>query len=341
MSDKFKKIDKYYKLSSSSLNSYKYRLLTSGYLMQEFAKNPIGYYLHGTKEHPREVGVLVKWEDLKIEGDIVYGKPCINLTHPRGQRTVDEIESGFLNAASVGSIVVLEVSSNPADYVEGQDGPTVTKWYNRECSLVDVPGNYDALTDLYDADNNPLKLSDLIAKQNFLLMKQYTLNAAQLAALNLKAEDSNEVFNTALQNLIAKAQKVDTLTSDLAAANTAKKTAEDALTDLKATTVTNTVNDLVAKGIADKKLTAQLGENLKKDYATNPDGLKALVDAMPAFASVIPASTGGGDTKLAALIAKSWKELDEQGQLEDLKAGDFEAFKTKFKEEFKKEYEGK
>jgi hypothetical protein len=108
--DKFKKIDKDFLLTDSSLNSYSYRLLTSGYLMDEFKKNPIGYYLHAdpdNTEYTRKDGVLVKWEDIRKDGDNVYGKPCINLSHPRGQKTVDEIESGFLNAASMGHFVVI------------------------------------------------------------------------------------------------------------------------------------------------------------------------------------------------------------------------------------------
>jgi hypothetical protein len=59
--------------------------------MDEFQKNPIGYYMHLRDKQ----GVLVKWEDLRMDGDKVFGKPCINLSHPRGERTVDEVESGF------------------------------------------------------------------------------------------------------------------------------------------------------------------------------------------------------------------------------------------------------
>jgi len=97
---KFKKIDKEYKLTDSTVNSYGFRLLTSGYLMSEYQKNPIGYYMHKDRDN----GVLVKWEDLRKEGDYVWGKPCINLSHERGQRTVDEIESGFLNARIPGTL---------------------------------------------------------------------------------------------------------------------------------------------------------------------------------------------------------------------------------------------
>ena len=43
MTDKFKKIDRQYVLSDSTVNEYGFRLLTSGYQLPAFKKNPIGY----------------------------------------------------------------------------------------------------------------------------------------------------------------------------------------------------------------------------------------------------------------------------------------------------------
>jgi polyhydroxyalkanoate synthesis regulator phasin len=331
----FKKIDKDFLLSDSSLNSYKYRLLTAGYLLEEFAKNPIGYFMHGTEEFPREQGVLVRWENLRVDGDKVYGKPCINLNHPRGQRTVNEIESGFLNAASFGHFVVLEVSDKPEDYLEGQEGPTVSKWFNRECSLVDVPGNYNALTELFDKDNNPLKIADLIAQQKIITMDKIFLTTAQLQALNATA-DANAV-DTAIKNLVAEAAKVPQLTQDLAAANTAKKASDDALVALKATVVAEQVKNLVDTAVADGKLTKEAGETLAKDYATNPDGLKNLVAKMPKYTS-LAGRIEGANEELTNLMAKSYDELDKAGTLERLKALDEAGFQAKYKEKFGKEY---
>lgn len=105
MSDKLKKAERSYVLSDSSVNEYGFRLLTSGYEIESFRKNPIGYYMH-----KREDGIVLKWEDLRIEEDQVLGVPVINLVNARGEQTLQEVENGFLNAASVGHIVVLEYS---------------------------------------------------------------------------------------------------------------------------------------------------------------------------------------------------------------------------------------
>jgi len=62
-----KKIERQYVLSDSSVNEYGFRLLTSGYELEAFQKNPIGYYMHR-----REDGIVLKWEDLQIADDKVF-----------------------------------------------------------------------------------------------------------------------------------------------------------------------------------------------------------------------------------------------------------------------------
>lgn len=337
MEDKFKKIEKDFLLSDSSLNSYKYRLLTSGYLMAEFAKNPIGYFMHGTEEYPREEGVLVKWENLRVDGDKVFGKPCINLSHPRGQRTVDEIESGFLNAASFGHFVVLEVSDNPEDYLEGQEGPSVSKWFNRECSICDIPGNYNALRELFDKDNNPLQLADLIAQQNLKKMDKIFLTPQQLTLMNLTDKAEQTTVDTQIKNLVAEAAKVPQLVQDLTAANAAKKTAEDALDAYKTTTETKTIEDLIAKGVNDKKFTVEIGNDLKIAYKGKSKELNELIAKMPVYSS-ISTMIDKGDEAMKALCAMSYDELDKSGKAEDLLAKNPEVFKAKYKERFGTDY---
>lgn len=339
----FKKIDKEFTLGSSKVNAYGYRLLTKGYLSAEFLKNPIGYYMHGTsKEYPREMGVLVRWEDMRLDGDLIKAKPCINLLHPRGEKTVAEIESGFLNAASMGSFVVEDVSTDPADYEANQTGPTISKWYNRECSLVDMPGNYDALTELYDAQNNPLSLAELAFPFKKDTMKQVMLTAEQLGLLNLSADATADAVSMALKNLVAEAGKVPALTADLVAEKTAHAGNKKELEDLKASTLTGKVSDLVAKGLTEGRITAAAGEELKKQYASNPEGLQTLLAQLPVYKTITGQLTGDtlpGD-KLAALMAKGWDELDKAGELPALKAADLDAFKTKFKNKFGTDYRG-
>lgn len=150
----FKKINKEFCITDNSVNYYGYRLLTEGFLLNNF--NPsIGYFMHD-----RDRGVAVRWSDFRIDGDKVYAKPTVNtLAFPD---LANQIENGFYQAASVGHIIALEWTDDVSMKLEGQTGITVTKWFCRECSIVDVPGNYNAIAELYDNNNNSLK--NLISK---------------------------------------------------------------------------------------------------------------------------------------------------------------------------------
>lgn len=325
--EKFKKIEKEFLLSDSSVNSYGFRLLTSGYVLAEFKKNPIGYHMHD-----RDNGVLVKWDDLQVREDCVYGKPCINLAHPRGQRTVDEVESGFLNAASFGHFVVLDISTRADDVLENQTGPTVTKWFNRECSLVDIPGNYNALTSLFDSEGKAIHLSDFALNKLNNTMKVINVTAAQLAVLTLAADADATAFDVALNALVARAAKADELQTQLAA-----KTNE--LADFKKAANAEKIEAVLTAAVAAGKITKELSHMYKVDYADNAPGLMALLDKTPVYKSITAQIDEQADA-VKALAAKSYDDLDKSGELPKLKAVAPDVFKTKFKEKHGTDYPG-
>lgn len=331
MEVKFKKIDREFLLSDSSLNSYSFRLLTSGYQVDEYKKNPIGYRMH-----LRDEGVVVKWEDIRIDGDKVYAKPVINLSNPKGQQTVDELENGFLNAASVGHLVALEISSSPDDYLPGQQGPTISKWYNRECSLVDIPGNYNSLADLVDENETPINLSDFKIKK--ITMDKIILTPAQLAAIpNLKADATQADVDAAITNLVAKAAKVDTAIADLAAANTAKETAEKNLADLQAATTAAEVKAMIDTATEEKRITVEAGTALATQFAGKPVELKALLATFPKYEGLVKKLDDSGKG-VADLVAKTYEELDASGKLENLKAAAPAVFFEKYEAKFNKKH---
>lgn len=335
----FKKIDKFFTLSDSSVNVYGFRLLTDGFLMDEYKPNPIGYYMHGeTAEHPREQGVLVKWEDLKFDGDKLVGKPCINLNHPRGSKTVEEAENGFLNGASVGQIVLLE---SREDVIGGEKVLTGTKWYCKEISLVDMPGNRKALAQLFDKDGVAISLADYTPSKNQNSMHKITLaiTPALMALLSLSDKSTETDLSKAIENLADQAKKVPALELEKAQAITAKDTAEKTLKDLKDASAVKEIKDLADQGIKDKKLSVALAAKLEKDYAGNPDGFKAvLADMLPQLSLVDKINEGKESVK--SLADKSYKELDKSGQLQNLKDNDPELFKQKFKEQYGVDYKG-
>jgi hypothetical protein len=308
--DKFKKIDKEFCITDNSVNVYKYRCLTEGLQLDEVKKNPIGFRMH-----KREDGVVVRWADFRIENDKLYAKPVINLSHPDGEKIADEVENGFLNAASVGRIVCLSASDDPKLKLKGQTGPTVTKWFPREISLVDIPGNYNALASLYDEQDNELNLSDVAQlfnpKKTNKNMNPLT-QAEILTALNLSDQSTEAQTLKAINDLVAKANQSDQLAQDLAD----KTQSFDAL---KLSIDTQKVQDLVDKGIADKKVSNALAETLKKDYATNPEGLAALIDNLVPQVLVTDGVGKQAVKDLADVEGKSWDQLYAEDKLEEVR----------------------
>jgi len=292
----YKKIDKEFCLTDESVNVYGYRLLTSGLQLDKFTP-PIGFLMHD-----RSKGVAVKWEDFRIEGSKFYAKPLVN--ESRFPELAEEIEAGFYCGASVGKIVALELSSDKSLMIEGQTGPTVVKWFPREASIVDIPGNYSAIAQLYDESNNVLHdLSD--TTQKFRNMDKIQLTVEQLALLDLKDDATGAQVSNKLKDLVDKATRTEK--------------AEKELADLEAATLASEVKNILKNGMDNHKLSKELSDKLERDYAGNPEGLKALVDAMPAQMRITGSNTGNGTGIPEKYAGKSFNDLYLSGDLADIK----------------------
>ena len=328
MTDKFKKIDRQYVLSDSSVNEYGFRLLTAGYQLDTFQRNPIGYYMHR-----REDGIVLKWEDLCIDGDQVKGTPVINLSNGRGEQTCDEAENGFLNAASVGHIVVLEYSTDPEQMLPGQTGPTITKWYNKECSLVDIPGNGNALTRLYDAQENEINLVDLNTRPNKINVMPGNAMKELCTVLQLADDADEKTFVATVQDLAMKAGNSELENKVL---RNEKYQLQQQLNDLNMARNQFEITALLDRALEDKKVTAELRDRLATDYATNPEGLKSLIAAMPAYRSIAAHLKGKQqDNTEAQWDWDDFEKNDPTGRkLKELRANDAGKYKELFDKKF-------
>lgn len=322
MSGKLKKADKKYILSDSTVNCYGFRLLTDGYQIEEYARNPIGYYMH-----QREGGVLVRWEDLCADGDIITGYPVINLSNERGEQTVEEIESGFLNAASMGHIVVLEWSMEPSLMLPGQTGPTITKWYNKECSLVDVPGNSNAVAALYDAGNIPITLADLASSRNTKPVSGTIsgieggtgLSAASIEALQILGAATSTDINVAIAALANKAA-----------------VAEANLATLRQTNANREVDTLLEKALDDRKITMQLKATLARDYVGKPAELTELLEGLPRYVGIVELLHSDSNNIESKWTWADYEQNDPTGiKLASLRARDVGRYKELYEQRFK------
>lgn len=328
MLEKFKKSERQYVLSDSSVNEYGFRLLTSGYQIDTFRKNPIGYYMHR-----REDGIVLKWEDLKIDGDSIVGTPTINLSNSRGVQTYDEAENGFLNAASVGHIVVLEYSTDKDMMLPGQTGPTITKWYNKECSLVDIPGNSNALTQLYDAQENILNLVDMGINSKGIggVRKESLATMGELLAMEEGATE--EGVTEAVRQLVLRARQMERANATL---SRDKEALEEQVEEIKAMQCKYEVAALLDRALEDKKVTVELRGKLATDYADKPEALKALLKAMPAYRSISEQLSSHAQSDESAKW--EWDDFERNdptgNKLKSLRATNPERYKELFEKKF-------
>ena len=338
--NKFKKVEREYVLSDSSVNDYGFRLLTSGYQIDEFRKNPIGYYMH-----KRDDGVVVKWEGLRVEGDQVKAMPCINLTAARGQQTLDEVEAGFLNAASVGHFVILEASNDEHLKLPGQTGPTITKWFNRECSLVDIGSNFSSIS-LYSADGQEIKLADLMSgtqQESLLIFKSDIMNPITLSLPDLAAMRTEGITATDAAGLLTQIKELKLKAETASAKNVTLEGEKAALQvnidTLKGEATNKEVEQMLASALTAGKITVPIKTQLASVYAGKPDLLKIDLESRGAYTPIAAAlaATGGHGIgtqgEYADLQKATWDDLHKTNKLPNLK--------SKFPDLYKEKYKGK
>ncbi|MCM1035542.1 MAG: HK97 family phage prohead protease [Paludibacter sp.] len=204
-------------ISNSTLNSYGFRVLTSGIDLTQYQRNPILLWMHmrpwrGTTD---EVMPLGRIENLRIEGDNLIGTPVFDDQDEFAQKVKAKWDAGILKMVSAG-LDVIEQSDAPEVLVQGQRRATVTKCKLREVSIVDMGANDDALV-LYE-NGKMIKLSDTEGIDTIQPIKQQ-LNTYQMKAIALKlglAEHASEAeVLTAIGNLQAEAASSVELRSEI------------------------------------------------------------------------------------------------------------------------------
>lgn len=146
-------------ISNSSLNSYGFRVLTSGIDLTQYQRNPILLWMHSRATWGRidDVLPLGRMENLRVDGDNLIGTPVFDENDEFARKIKAKWESGILKMVSAG-LRVIEESDDPAVLVQGQRYATVTKCKLLEVSIVDIGANDDAIV-LYDDQDRRINLS--------------------------------------------------------------------------------------------------------------------------------------------------------------------------------------
>lgn len=128
-------------LSDSSLNSYGFRILTSGAKLDVFKNNPVMYAFHGHHGRYMPIG---KWTNIRVEDDKLLADPEFDEADDFALDVKGKVERGYMKAASVG-FEIIAFSEDPKLMLRGQKRPTVTEWEPFEASIVPVGSNRKAL----------------------------------------------------------------------------------------------------------------------------------------------------------------------------------------------------
>ena len=143
-------------------------------------------------------------------------------------------------------------------------------------------------------------------------MKEIAIPVEALLALslpNLVADSKPEQVLEVIRDLAAKAAKVEGLETEV-------KDLKAELENLKESTISEKINAIVEKALADHKINQATADKLKADYKSNVEGLQALIDAMPAQNTI--------SSQLKAEVpekykGKTWNDLYKSGELADIK----------------------
>ena len=315
-----------------SVNTYGFRMLTSGANLEEFKKNPVVLYNHNDWETPIGRGENVRVEDgrILVEED------------EKGRTIAGKVERDFLRMASIGTWPPEEISDDPALKLPGQTGPTATRWTMREVSVCPIGSNHNALA-MYDrATNKRIDLSDRQALVR-LMDKEFSINHKRennmsylTQMLKLSDSASDQAVREAVQDLITLRDNLQvenaTLKSEkqtLQERVTAFETKEKEANKQKAVAL---VDAAVKDGRIDAKGRDSWLEDFAVDFAKAEVRLSSISVRQSVSSQVQTGGKAGGNVQLADM---SFKEILEKDMLKELKK-DRDLYREKFREAYGK-----
>lgn len=172
-------------ISTSGLNCYGSRVLTSGIDLTQFQKNPLLLWMH-RRGFDRDAMPIGRIDNLRTDGDRLIGTPVFDQSDEFAKKIENKWENGFLRMASAG-IEIIETSDAPEYLLQGQTRRTITRCKLEEVSIVDLGGNDEALQ-LYDTSGKMLRLA-----------AGEVSGVLPLLELDSKKEDTNDNSNNQLK----------------------------------------------------------------------------------------------------------------------------------------------
>lgn len=314
-------------LHDESVNSYGFRMLTAGAVLEEFKKNPVMLYNHDDREMP-----IGRWDNIRIEDNRILADAHFDELDPRGKEIARKVDAGYINACSIGAWV-LESDSDASLYIDGQDSPTVTRWVVREASVCNIPSNHNALA-LYDARGKRVAEDDIpsvleLTDKTTLTIEPKETMIQELKAILSLADNAKE--EDALKAIQAQKEQLATLQDEVAKLKAEKQEAEvKALSEKKAH-----FTSLLDAAMRNGSLAEGQKESFKKLFDSNPNEVIALLEAMPRRRSVTEQLHDAKQQSAKnELLEMSWDDLDRTGRLQELRDSAPEVYTEKYNQRF-------
>jgi hypothetical protein len=317
-------------LHDETVNTYGFRMLTSGANLEEFRKNPVMLLNHNDWNLP-----IGRWENIRIEGSKILADAVFDENDPRAVEVQQKVDTDFIRMASIGAWT--QERSDAYDLMlPGQTSSTVTRWTVREASIVTIGANHNALA-LYDSNGNLVNMGDFLKRSKPTATMEYTeledtLNKKDMGklttVLNLSDAASEADIVTKVNEIISNADRLEKENRTLKDAIDAQKAEQKKKEQQEAVA-------LVDAAVKDGRIDAKGKETYLALFDRDFTSAKAALDAVPARQSVTAMINNGqqrvdmGDWK-----NKSWDEIDRAGKLTQLKDNHPDVYAEKFEERF-------
>lgn len=178
-------------------NSYGFSIVTSGISLKRFKKNPMMLNQHWNSTS----NVLGKWENVKVDGDLLLGEPVFDLDDEDAAFVSGKVDRGFINSCSMG------ITFNREDLQIVGNKVIMTKCELYECSIVAVPSNANSVR-LYSQSGELLK--DEEVKELCL-----SLQPGEGETQNLNLNPKNDMKKIALSLAVLTALSFDKSTPEV------------------------------------------------------------------------------------------------------------------------------
>lgn len=279
----------------NKVNSYGFRIRTSGIDLSRFQNNPV--MLDDHWESTRYV--VGKWNDIKKEGTNLTAIPEFDMEDEDAARLAGKVKRGFIKACSMGILF------DPQDMQYETDGTRVlNKCELLEASIVAIPSNANAIrlyhrtdngNELMNAEQIKLALNITQTKTEINTMKRVFLSTAALIALTLtdKYDATSGIEQSLVDDAILRLKnELDTTKANLNAKESALKAIADQAAAAKKLAVVKKVDDAIKEGRFDAVSTGADGTQIdnRTEFINmgmvNEATLDAVLSALPAKRSL-------------------------------------------------------